>query len=174
MTCSATAAMVSSSPRSRPFVNVGEQQVEPAQVAEDLDVVGRVAHASTDRADVVDAHHGVVAGVALADVVEERADDEQVGSVDPTCERGGLHRGLHEVPWPTVSGGRRCAGVSSAPGPTRTQSYEEALLVECLDHGDRRRAGEEQPCEQLAGLRRPRLGEPATPTRRGATTSAAR
>ena len=41
---------------------------------------------------------GVVARVALADVVEQRAEHEQVGPGDPVDELGGVGGRLPEVP----------------------------------------------------------------------------
>ena len=55
------------------------------------DVVGREAHAGRrSSATQLDADLGVVARVALADVVQQGADHEQVGPVDAGDERGGV------------------------------------------------------------------------------------
>ena len=63
-------------------VGVGEADAEPmAEAADDL-------HPG----------HGVVALVALADVVEQRAEHEQVGSRHAVDEFGGVGRRLPEVP----------------------------------------------------------------------------
>ena len=62
---------------------------------------------------------GVVAGEALADVVEEGADQEEVGPLDPVGQLGGERGGLEEVPVDGEACGRRCAGACCARRPTR-------------------------------------------------------
>ena len=64
--------------------DVGQQEVVAHHAcSEHLDVVGRQAHPRADALDELDADLGVIAGIALADVVQQRAEHEQVGSVDP-------------------------------------------------------------------------------------------
>ena len=45
-----------------------------------------------DAIDELDADFGVVARVALADVVEQRAEHEQIGAIDAIDQRGRLAR----------------------------------------------------------------------------------
>ena len=84
----------------------------------------------------------MVAGVALADVVQQGAHHEQVGAVDPVDERRGVGGRLAEVP----VDGEAVVGVAlgQAPdvAPLGQDRLPEALLVEGLDDADRRAAGE--------------------------------
>ena len=51
-----------------------------------------------DALDQVDPDLGVVARVALAEVVQQRAEHEQVGPRDPVGQLGGVGRRLPQVP----------------------------------------------------------------------------
>ena len=67
----------------------------------------------------VDADLGVIPRVALADVVQQRAHHQQVGTIDAVDQRRGVHRGLPQVPIDGVTCDRRCAAACSARPPTR-------------------------------------------------------
>ena len=54
-----------------------------------LGVVVVEAHSLSDVVHQGHAHHGVVAGVALANVVQQRAEQQQVGPLDTIAEIGG-------------------------------------------------------------------------------------
>jgi hypothetical protein len=58
----------------------GEQQVVADEADEDVDVVGAESETTAHDPDELDSDVGVVPGEALPDVVEERADEEQVGA----------------------------------------------------------------------------------------------
>ena len=67
--------------------HVGQQQVVADHLLEHLGVAFGEAHAGAHDRHLLDADVDVVARVALADVVQEGADDEQVGAVDPVDHR---------------------------------------------------------------------------------------
>jgi hypothetical protein len=105
---------------------------------------------------------GVVARPALADVVQQRGDEQEVGPVDPAGHLGCLDRGLDEVPvdGPDVHG----VALRSAahPLPVRQQVRDEALGLQRLPDVDGRAAGTQQGDELLA-----RLGGPGRRQRAG-------
>ena len=119
-------------------------------------VGGREPHARADVGDELDADLGVVAGVALADVVQERAEHQQVGPVGAGDERGRVGAGLHQVP----VDGEAVVGVALRLAahrlPLREHVHPEAHLVERLDDGDRAVAGEQQVDERAADVVGPR------------------
>ena len=85
------------------------------------------------RADAVDDLHadvGVIARKALADVVQQRADEEQVGPLDVADELGGVGGRLAQVP----VDGEAVIGVALRLVPHRSplweQPHEHAVLVE--------------------------------------------
>ena len=96
----------------------------------------------------------VVARVALADVVEQGAEHEQVGPVDAVGERGGVGGGLPQVP----VDGEAVVGVAlraAAHGlPLGQQAHEDAALVERLEHVDRPVALRQQQDELVDARRR--------------------
>ena len=102
---------------------------------------------------------GVVAGEALADVVQERAEHQQVGPVGAGDEVGGVGGRLDQVP----VDGEAVVGVALrlAPhrGPLRQHPLPEPQLVEGLDHGDGAVAGQQQVDERRPGLVGPRVGQ---------------
>ncbi len=142
-----------------PGRDVGQQQVVADHLGELGDVVGVVAHALADAGDDLDADVDVVARVALADVVQQRAHHEQVGAVDPVDEGRGVGRRLAQV---TVDG-EAVVGVALRLAahrlPLRQDAHPQAPLVERLDHVDGRPAGEQQVGEEVTGLLAPRDGQ---------------
>ena len=106
-----------------------------------------------DVGDQLDADLGVVAGVALADVVQQRADHEQVGAVDPVDERGGVGRRLPQVP----VDGEAVVGVAlrlaADAAPTRAGSAPTGPSGRApRPPGWRGATGQEQVDEQAPGL----------------------
>ena len=67
------------------------------QIDEGVDVVGVEPHALSHRSDQGQPLLGVVARQSLADVVQQRADQQQVGSHDPSRERSSLDGHLDQV-----------------------------------------------------------------------------
>ncbi len=116
------------------------------------------AHPRPDRRGHRLPRHAVVAGIALADVVQQRGDQQQVGPVDVAGElrRGG--GGLDQVP----VDGEPVPGVALRQGahlvPLGQQPGEQPLLVELLEDGDGRAAAGQQPEEGPAHLGGPGLG----------------
>ena len=138
-----------------PGRRVREQEVVAHEVDEDRDVFGREAHAGGDALDDLHAHRRVVAREPLADVVEQRADEQEVRAFDPIGQAGGIGGGFEQVPVDGV----RVVGVAlrfvAHGGPLRDESHQEAVLVERLDLVDGGVTEGEQGDEGPAGLRRP-------------------
>ena len=128
------------------------------------DVVGRQAEARPDLAEQRHPGRRVVARVALADVVEEGAEHEQVGPRHAVGELGRVGRGLPQVP----VDGEAVVRVALRPAadrlPLGEQAHEDAALVERLQHVDRAVALLEQQHELRQRARRPAVH--ATPRRR--------
>lgn len=98
------------------------------------------------------ARHGVVSGPALADVVQQRGDQEQVGAADAAGEGTGADGRLDEVTvdGPGVDGVALGAAVDAFP--VREQPGDEPFGFERLPDGDGGLAGAEKSDEFLAGL----------------------
>ena len=98
-----------------------EQQVVPDDEGERRDVVGVEAHPGGDRHRERLPRLAVVAGGlgALADVVQQGPDEQQVRAVHLAHQRDRLHGRLQQVPVDGCSGAPRCAAAGAAPGPTR-------------------------------------------------------
>ena len=131
----------------------------PDKRLEDLDIGGWVAHPLGDRMHETHTDLTVVAGVALADVVEQATQDKQVGTLDPIDEPSGFGRRLQQV---TIDG-EPVVGVAlrAMPirGPLRNQSGDEIDLVKCFDHPDHVVPHQQQVDEKLAGFIGPRIRE---------------
>ncbi len=104
------------------------------------------------RADDLDADGGVVAREPLADVVQQGADEEEVGPFDVLGQSGGQCGGLEQVP----VDGEAVVGVAlrlvAHGGPFGQEPHEETVLVERLDLVDGGRALGEQVDQGLARL----------------------
>ena len=83
-TASATAAMVAGSARSRPVATLGSRRCSAHEVDEHRHVGGGEAHAGGDLPGQDDADLGVIAGSALAEVVQQRADEQEIRAPDPS------------------------------------------------------------------------------------------
>ena len=92
-------------------------------------------------------------------VVEQAAQDEQVGPLDPIDEPGGFGRRLEQM---TIDG-EPVVGVAlrAMPirGPLRNQSGDEIDLVKCFDHPDHVAPHQQQVDEKLTGFIGPRIRE---------------
>ena len=148
-----------------PGGDVGEQQVVAHHRDEHVDVGRRRGPcAAPIVAHELDADLGVVARVALADVVEEGAEHEQVGPVGAGDEGGGVGARLHQVP----VDGEAVVGVAlrlAAHGlPLGEHVHPEAHLVERLDHRDGAVPGEEQVDQRPAHVVGPRRRAARRPT----------
>ena len=136
--------------------DVSEQQMMGDEAHERVDVVFVEPHARADGRHDLDTGFGVVARVSLADVVQQRADHEEVRTVDAACPLAGVRRGLDEMP----VDGEPVVGVALRPAadvrPLRNDARPEANLVERLDHGDGAVPGEQEVDQRSASSSRPR------------------
>ena len=101
----------------------------------------------------------MVPGVALAEVVQQRTEHEQVWPIGSGDELGGVGAGLHEV---TVHR-EAVVGVPLRLAPDRLplgqHTHPQAHLIQRFHHGDRTVSGQQQVDERLSHLHGPRLGE---------------
>jgi hypothetical protein len=81
-----------------PGGHFGQEEMEANQGYQRVDIVGREAHPARYLGYRLYAHLGVVAGEPLADVVEKRADEQEIGALHPVGQGGGVGRGLEQVP----------------------------------------------------------------------------
>ncbi len=106
--------------------------------------------------DDLDSHVGVVAGPALADVVQQGAEQQQVGPVDLAGRRRRGGGCLQQVP----VDGEAVVGIALRPAahrlPLGQQPDEQPDLVECLHGADHGWAGGEQGHQGLPCRVRPR------------------
>ena len=140
-----------------PHGDVGQQQVVLHEPHQHVDVAGRETEARTDLADERHPRRGVIAGIALAEIVEQRPEHEEVGAVDAAGEGGGVGGRLPQVP----VDGEAVVGVALRPAahgiPLRQQPHEDAPLVERLEHVDRPMTLAEEGDELLQRPVRPAL-----------------
>src|SRR5690606_12201480 len=89
---------------------------------------------------------------ALADVVQQRGDEQQVGAVHAPGEGGGAHGGLDEVPvdGPQVHGVALRAAAHALP--VGQQPADQALRLQGLPHVDGGPAGTQQGGELVGGV----------------------
>ena len=149
---------------------VRQQQVVADQVAT---IVARPRTARPSRGpssrDHRDPGVGVVAGKALADVVQQRAEQQQVGPGHVAGERGGLGRGLDQVPVDGEPVHRVALRVRRAPAPSPgSAATSSPAWSSASSTGTARRPGAEQVDERVAGPR------PATGDGSGADSVASR
>ena len=97
----------------------------------------------------------MITRVPLADVVQERAEHQQVGSGDPIRQVRRVRSRLPQVP----IDGEAVVGVALRLGPHRRpfgqQPGEEVTLVERLEHGNGTVTFEEQGDQLIGGSDRP-------------------
>ncbi len=168
-TASATFLIVAGSERSRRIGHVGQQEVVLHEAHQHLDV-GRWE--TEPRADAPDERHPlgrVIARVPLAEVVEQRPEQQQVGTIDPAGEGGGVGGRLPEV----AVDGEAVVGVAlraAAHGrPLREQPHEDPPLVERFEHVDRPVPLAEEGDELVHGTVRPALAPGVDVDARGQT-----
>ncbi len=94
-------------------------------------------------------------GAALAQVVQQRRQQQQVRSGDPARQLRGSRRRLDEVPVDRVAVEAVALRTAAHRGPLRQQRDEQPHPVERLEHRHGRAARGEQPDERLARLPRP-------------------
>ena len=111
----------------------------------------RVATRSTTSMPTV----GVVAGEALADVVQQRADQEEVGPLDRVGQPRRQGRGFEQVPVDGEGVVGVALGLVAHGGPLGDQPDQQAVLVEGLELVDGGAARAEQRDEGRPGLARP-------------------
>ncbi len=102
----------------------------PHQVHQDFDVVRAESHARGHAPDEVDAHLRVVAGVPLADVVQQGADQQEVGSLDPVGQPCRQCGGLQEVPIDRIGVVGVALWLVADGGPLGDEPDQEPVLVE--------------------------------------------
>ena len=118
---------------------IGQQEMVAHQVDEDVDIGGRKSHTCRHGADHLDADGGVVAGEPFADVVQQGADEEQVGPFDVPGESGRQCGRLEQVPVDGEAVIRVALWLVAHGGPFGQEAHEQTVLVERLDlvHGGR-------------------------------------
>ena len=127
------------------MAHVGQQQVQLNEPDQNDALVGREPHAFGHFGADHHAGFGVVAGEALAQVVEEGADEQQVGPVDSVDEAGGVGASLEQVAVHGEAVVRVALGLVAYGRPLRQVALEEPATVEGLDGGDGRTPGGEHP-----------------------------
>ena len=154
------------SERSRRCRDLGHEQVVAHEPGDDLPPFAVEPDAPHHAERDVGPDLRVVTGKSLADVVEERTEQQELrtpaGASDDAVEpgvvglagveqRGALRDGFEQVP----IDGEAVVGVALRTGPhvlpLGQESNEDALVVECLEDGDGTGAGPQQP-EQRGAL----------------------
>ena len=146
-----------------PGRDVGQQQVVPDQRDEDRDVVRGQPEPRPGHRDQVGPDGAVVARPALADVVQQGGEQQQVGAGDPPGQPGRGRRGLGEVP----VDGEAVHGVALRLRPhalpLRQQPDEQPGVVERLQRRYGARAGGEQSDQRVQRRAGPGLGQRRAP-----------
>ena len=120
--------------------------------------VGRVeSHARRDATHEGDAGDGVIARIALAEVVQPGADEKQIRTRDPPGQRRRLHGRLPQVPVNGEAVVGVALGAASNGRPLRQHASDQPALVEGLDDGHQRRARAQQRHQSVARLVGPRV-----------------
>ena len=118
--------------------------------------VGRdKAHARRDALHELDADLGVIAGVALAQVVQPRPDQQQVGAAHAHRQRRRFRGRLQQVPIYGETVIRVVLRTASHRFPFGKEPRDESELIERFEGRDRTRAGREQLHERVGSARRP-------------------
>ena len=133
-----------------------QQEVQADEVDQHRDVGGGVPHAGRHDRGQRDAVVGVVTRAALAQVVQERADQQEVGPTDPTHAFARACHRLQEVP----VDGEAVERVALRPEPHRVplgqELHQQSVLVEELELRHRGVAAAQQRDEGVAGVVAPR------------------
>ena len=114
-----------------PGGGVGEEEVVPHQVHQDLDVVRAESHAGGHACGRGPCPPAVWSpGIPLADVVQQGADQQEVGSLDPVGEPCRQCGGLQEVPIDGIGVVGVALGLVADGGPLGDEPHQEPVLVE--------------------------------------------
>ena len=116
--------------------DIGQQQVMAHQRGQHLGVLGRQPHARPDGLHQRNADLGVVAGVALADVVEQRAEHQQVGAVHSVGHLRCLGDCFPRVPIDGVAVVHVPLRPSAHRRPLGQQPHDEPGVIERFPHRD--------------------------------------
>ena len=145
------------------------------ELGEHVDVGGGKAHARAEPARDLDADVGVVAGAALAEVVEQRA-QSPAGRAGRRGRRSAAALAVASSRcrstvkrWYALRCGRDRTGSHSGRIRVQTPRWSSASIT-----GIASRAGEQQPDEELARAGRPRIGQRRRVARRAARASRGR
>ena len=109
---------------------LGQQQMVLDHRPHDRRVLAAEPHARQHRVDDLHADVGVVARVALADVVHERADQEQVGATDRAHELVGVGDRPQEMTVDVVQVEGVALGQAADVLPLRQVVAEHAVVLE--------------------------------------------
>ena len=137
----------------------GQQQVEPDGRGDEFGVRGGQAHPPADVSGHDFACDAVVTRPALADVVQQGREQQQVRPGHFPGQRGGMRGRLGQV---TVHGEgmqRVALGPVPDPLPVRDQRRHQAFGVERLPDADRGLAGAQQGEQRVPGRRGPGDGQ---------------
>ena len=140
-----------------PRCRVGEEEVVAHQAHEDLHVAGRKAHPRGDACHELDSHVGVIARVALAEVVEPRGDEEEIGPARRHGQVGRFRGRFQEMPIDGEAVVRVVLRAAPHRFPFGKHACDEPVLVERLERGDRECARREELHQCLARLAGPRI-----------------
>ena len=142
-----------------PNRDLGQQQVVLDELGEHIDIRGRKAEARAETARELDTDLDVIAGVALAEIVQQRTQHEQVGAVDALRERRRIGNGLEQVPVDGEPVVRVALRPRTHRRPLRKDAHPQTAVIECFDDGNRVLPGEQERDEQRPRLARPRIRE---------------
>ena len=138
---------------------VGQQQVIASERHEHRTFVRRKAEPRRRSVSMqLGPDLGVIAGIPLAQIVQPRSEQQQIGASDTVSQRSGLDRGFDQMPIDREPVIRVVLWLAAAPSPLGQHTRQEVVLVERLECGDGRRA-----CRQRIEQRRPSLGAPGSP-----------
>ena len=111
------------------------------QLHENGNVFGREADATADASDQLHARFGVVARVALAEVVEPGGHEEDVRATDAVGQSRRLGGGLEEVPVDREAVIRIVLQLAANRLPLGKDSRQQTVLVKGLEDGNGRIGG---------------------------------
>jgi hypothetical protein len=141
-----------------PGRGVGQQQMVPHEGDEHVDIARREPQPGPDAGHELHPGVGVVTRVALAQVVEPRAHEQQVGARHAPGERGGARDRLAHVP----VDGEAVVGVALGPAahglPLGQDAHQQSPLIERLEHLDGVGARAQQRHQGVPGRVGPGLG----------------
>ena len=172
-TSAATDSAVAGSVRSRLVAAAGSSRWSRTSSTTTCASCGGESHARDDAPRDLDAGVGVVAGKTLAEIVQERAEEEEVGSGDLAGQHARLRHTLEEVPVDGEAVERVALGPAAHGVPLGEVARDHAVAVEALEHrhqGVVRTEQREHGLARVLGPRRARVGTVGTePDERAAT-----